>query len=183
MRDHIETAGRFLSAGKVIAYPTEAMYGLGCDIRHEAALARIIAIKNRPQNHGLIVVAAHWEQVAALTKPLPADRYDAIFKSWPGHTTWVFPATNTVSPLITGHHQSIAIRISQHPIIQAICQHVGYPIVSTSANKHHEPAALDYATVQHTLGNEVDYIMPGTIGNAQHASQIIDARTGQLYRS
>jgi len=182
MHNPVETAVGFLSTGQVIAYPTEAMYGLGCDIRHEAALERIIQIKSRPHNKGLIVVAAHWQQVEALTKPLPADCYDAIFHSWPGHTTWVFPAADGVSPRITGSHQSIAIRISQHPLIQALCTQFGHPIVSTSANKHHEPAALDYATVAQTLGNEVDYIMPGDIGQAQHASHIIDALTGKLYR-
>jgi L-threonylcarbamoyladenylate synthase len=182
MHSAIQTAVRFLSAGQVIAYPTEAMYGLGCDIRHEAALARIIQMKNRPENHGLIVVAANWQQVKALTQPIPDTRYEAIFHSWPGHTTWVFPAADEVSPRITGSHRSIAIRISQHPLIQALCTEFGHPIVSTSANKHHEPAALNYAQVEKSLGKEVDYIMPGEIGQAQHASHIIDALTGKLYR-
>lgn len=183
MHHDVETAVRFLAAGKVIAYPTEAMYGLGCDIRHEAALRRIIAIKNRPSTQGLIVVAANWQQVAHLTQPLPADRYDIIFPSWPGHTTWVFPAADTVSSCITGSHKSIAIRISKHPLVQAICNAFGQPIVSTSANRHQVPAARDYANVKQTLGDAVDYIMPGDIGDAQCASQIVDALTGQLYRS
>lgn len=178
----IQHAVMALQKGNIIAYPTEAMYGLGCDPFCTSALQRLITLKERPSAKGLIIVADKWERVAALTVPLPSEKYHVIFDSWPGHTTWLFPASERAPRLITGEHHTIAIRISAHPIIQALGKAYRKPIVSTSANKHKQPPCLCADAVHRTFGHSVDCIIEGSIGHALAASRIVNALDGTQIR-
>ena len=127
------------------------MYGLGCDPFSESALQRIIALKERPSAKGLIIVADQWERVHTLTQPLSNEQYNVIFDSWPGHTTWLFPASDKAPSLIIGDHSTIAIRISAHPLVHDLCAAYGGPIVSTSANKHQQAPCLNARAVLASL--------------------------------
>jgi len=117
--------------GGVIAYPTEAVFGLGCLPENSEALQRLLDIKQRPIEKGLILVAANFEQVrpylAKNIKPTPQQMA-------PDNVTWVYPVADNVSPLLRGRFDSIAIRISKHPLVQALCNTLDSPLTSTSAN-------------------------------------------------
>jgi len=87
-----------LASGGIIAYPTEAVYGLGCDVFSIDAVSRLLALKQRSWKKGLILVAANAEQIAPLLDPLPPTLVDKLTASWPGSTTWVIPDPNHLMP-------------------------------------------------------------------------------------
>ena len=128
-------AATTLHRGGVIAYPTEAVWGLGCDPSNEAAVARLLALKQRPVDKGLILVAGTLEQFHGLLDwdALPTDRSEAVFASWPGPHTWIVPTSGRVPHWITGAHDGVAVRVSAHPQVVALCDAFGGPLVSTSA--------------------------------------------------
>ncbi|MEE3003380.1 MAG: L-threonylcarbamoyladenylate synthase [Pseudomonadota bacterium] len=178
----IEKAILALQREQVIAYPTESMYGLGCDIYSQDALLRIIKLKKRDASKGLIVVAANWQQVENLTEKLPESDYREIFNTWPGATTWVFPAKSEVPQLVTGSKKTIAIRISSNPFVQELCKGFKGPIISTSANIQGHPPAISMQETFAVFGNKIDCYVPGKIGENKKASKIIDAQTKIVLR-
>ena len=174
-----------LQQGGVIAYPTEAVYGLGCDPDNEIAVAALLAIKQRPIEKGLILVAANYSQLLPYVddKAIPLEKRYQIFSSWPGHISWVLPASKTAPKWITGQFDSIAVRVSAHPVVQQLCSAYGKPLVSTSANLSGQPAITDKAELQQSLGDKLSAIMPGPLGGATQPSQIRDALSGNIVRS
>lgn len=174
-----------LTAGDVIAYPTEAVYGLGCDPDNEQAVLKLLAIKQRPVEKGLILIAATYEQLRPYIneQAVPAGRLEHILTSWPGHFSWVFPASTTTPNWITGRFSSVAVRVSAHPVVQQLCLAFGKPLVSTSANLAGEPAITDYQQLQANLGEQIALVVDGTLGGATQPSQIRDALTGDIFRS
>lgn len=171
-----------LHQGQVIGYPTEAVYGLGADPFNQHAVNAIIAMKQRDPDKGMILVASSWDQIDHLIAPInPLTQVD-IEASWPGPVTWVFPATDAVPHWVRGRHQTVAIRISAHPVVQDLCRHFGKPIISTSANLEGFPAIRDQRTLEISFGNDLACIVPGQLGGAKNPSQIIDASTHQHYR-
>src|SRR5690606_21294007 len=130
-----------LQAGGVIAYPTEAVWGLGCDPGNEAAVLKLLALKQRPVEKGMILVAAEPAQLAGWVElqALAEERRQAVLDSWPGASTWIVPAGERAPRWITGQHSGIAVRVSAHPLVQALCRTWGGPLVSTSANLAGQP--------------------------------------------
>ncbi|WP_333608495.1 L-threonylcarbamoyladenylate synthase [Arsukibacterium sp.] len=181
----IETAVEQLKSGEVIAYPTEAVYGLGCDPDNEQAVLALLAIKQRPVEKGLILVAATYSQLLPYVddKAIPLEKRYQIFSSWPGHVSWVLPASKTAPKWITGQFDTIAVRVSAHPVVQQLCQAYGKAIVSTSANLAGEPAITDYQRLLASIGLKVAAVVDGALGGAAQPSQIRDALSGQLVRS
>ena len=171
----IQKAILTLTNDGVIAYPTEAMFGLGCNIYSDKAVTKILDMKQRSYEKGLIIVGSCWDQVKDLTNSIPEKNYDPIFKSWPGHNTWVFPASINVPRKITGKHKTIAIRISNHPIVKLLCEEFRGPIVSTSANTQGKKPALTATEVKDIFKEKVDYIVQGKIGDKTKASTITSA--------
>lgn len=174
-----------LQQGGVIAYPTEAVYGLGCDPDNEAAVMALLAIKQRPVEKGLILVAANYSQLLRYVddKAIPPEKRYQIFSSWPGHISWVLPANKTTPKWITGQFDSIAVRVSAHPVVHQLCRAYGKPLVSTSANLSGQPAITDKAELEQRLGDKLAAIMPGPLGGATQPSQIFDALSGNIVRS
>ncbi|MEH8017009.1 Sua5/YciO/YrdC/YwlC family protein [Rheinheimera muenzenbergensis] len=174
-----------LQQGGVIAYPTEAVYGLGCDPDNEAAVMALLAIKQRPVEKGLILIAATYSQLLPYVddKAIPPEKRYQIFSSWPGHVSWVLPASKTAPKWITGKFDSIAVRVSAHPVVQQLCNTYGKPLVSTSANLSGQPAITDLLELQQSLGAMLSAIMPGALGGATQPSQIRNALTGDIVRS
>ena len=182
MLQQVTIAASKITKGMVIAYPTEAVYGLGCDVENHAAITKICNLKNRKISQGLIIVAAHWELVKHYTKPIEKERYKEIFTSWPGHTTWVFPASSLAPHGITGEHKSIAIRISAHPVIQALSLQLNAAIVSTSANIHGCQPAISAREVKQQFPN-LDYIIDAEVGSKKNTVSIIkQATNGKILR-
>jgi L-threonylcarbamoyladenylate synthase len=179
----IQTAVHAVQQGGVIAYPTEAVYGLGCNPRDLTAVQRILDLKQRPAHKGLILIAANFAQVAPYVLPLTPAIQTRIFAPTSHPTTWLLPVNPDVAPLIRGEHDTLAIRFTQHPICYALCQQLGHPLISTSANlSQHEPAR-SAAEVQQQFGTQLTYILDAPLGNASAPSEIHDARTGAVLRT
>lgn len=178
----ISRAVEILRKGGVIAYPTEAVFGFGCDPENRAAVERILKLKQRDQTQGLILVASSWEQLESLIEPIPPRQLQRVLSTWPGPYTWIFPAKPEVPYWITGNHRSVAVRVSDHPIVQTLCQQFGGPIVSTSANIHQSPPARDFRTVKLLFEKQVDSIVPGNVGNLRNPTEIRDAVSGERIR-
>lgn len=117
----VRQVARVLRAGGVIAYPTEAVWGLGCDPWNEAAVRRLLALKGRPQEKGLILVAADIGQFDFLLHDLPPAWRERLARSWPGPNTWLVPHHHRLPAWITGRHASVALRVSDHPRVRALC--------------------------------------------------------------
>ncbi len=180
--EDIQHAIDVVVSGGVIAYPTEAVYGIGCDPFNESAVARIADIKNRSLQKGLIVIASQWSQVAYLVKPLNSVVKARVFPTWPGAITWIFPAAATVPSWVSGKHDSIAIRISKHPIVKSLCDGLNAPIISTSANRSGQAPMRQLDQVKAIFSQEIDYYLGGELGGLNNPSQIRDAMTGAQIR-
>ena len=182
VHSNVSAATRILSKGGVIAYPTEGVYGLGCDPFNEQAVKKLLALKERPIEKGLILIAANWQQIEALIQPLSSKQLEKIQATWPGPITWVFPASDKAPPWICGEHFSIALRITDHPIAHALCEAFDQPIVSTSANVANQPAATSMAEVQKYFADKDVFMVQGEVGLLQKPTPIRDALTGNYYR-
>lgn len=177
----IKNAILSLKAGGVIAYPTESVFGLGCDPFNEEAVLKLIQLKHRSPHKGFIVVGASWEQLEPLTEPVAPAILAQVLASWPGPFTWIFPSKPNTLKLVRGAHASIALRVSAHPIVQTLCSVFG-PLISTSANREGHPPARNEKMVKLIFEKTVDYIVPGKVGNQLKPTQIRDAITGEILR-
>lgn len=180
----IDEAAPLLQRGGVLAYPTEAVWGLGCDPDNEAAVLRLLELKQRPVDKGLILVAAHLDPLRRwLDLPgLPPERLAIVLASWPGPHTWVMPAATGAPPWITGGRDSIAVRISAHPVVAALCEQFGGALVSTSANLGGEPPAYARAGLDPRLLDAIDGIVAGETGGLAQPTPIRLALDGSVLR-
>jgi L-threonylcarbamoyladenylate synthase len=177
----LETALTTLKRGGIIAYPTEAVYGLGCDPSNEAAVLKLLALKQRDVSKGLLLIAADFQQIAPYLAPVTSSQLQAALDTWPGSFTWVFPATSYVPAWIRGNHDTVAVRVTAHPIAKQLCQLFG-PLVSTSANIQHQAPAMSAEQVQTIFPTGVDVIVPGELGGETKPTQIRDVVTGKVIR-
>lgn len=179
----LRTARRYLEAGGIIAYPTEAVFGLGCDPLNPEAVMRLLAIKQRPWQKGMILIASNQSQLTPYLQPLDASTAQQLSDTWPGPVTWLLPARDDVPWWLRGTHRTLAVRVTAHPLASALCEAFGGPIVSTSANlAGHEPARRAL-TVRRELGEQVDYILHGALGDSHRPTEIRDAQTGRIIRA
>lgn len=179
---NIERAAQCLQTGGIVAYPTEAVYGLGCDPLNPAAFARLLALKQRPDAKGVILIAADEAQLAPFMAPLPAAMAATVRDSWPGPVTWIVPARDGVPPWLTGGRDSIAVRVTAHPLAAALCRVFGGALVSTSANRSGGRPARTALRVRQIFADELDDIVVGPLGGLARPTTIRDARTGALIR-
>jgi L-threonylcarbamoyladenylate synthase len=171
-----------LRDGAVIAYPTEAVWGLGCDPFSEAAVERLLTLKGRSAAKGLILIAAGIDQVEPWLAALDDTQRAAVLATWPGPYTWVVPAPQAPRWL-RGEHASLAIRVSAHPGVQALCRAWGGPLVSTSANRSGEAPLAGPADLHATFSDGLGYVLPGALGGDARPSEIRDAVTGAVLRA
>lgn len=172
-----------LRAGGVIAYPTEAVWGLGCDPFNPLAVDRLLRLKQRPVEKGLIVVAANMAQLEPLLQHLSADQRQRLAHSWPGPTTWLLPDPHQYFPAwIRGSFDSVAVRVSAHPPVRRLCEAYGGPLVSTSANPAALPPARSRLRVLRWFGRNLDHVLPGRLGGRAAPSTIVDLRSGRVLR-
>ncbi|WP_413113648.1 L-threonylcarbamoyladenylate synthase type 1 TsaC [Thaumasiovibrio sp. DFM-14] len=172
-----------LHKGQVIAYPTEAVFGVGCDPDCGKAVQRLLTLKQRSVDKGLILIASDYAQLKNYVddSALSEQQREAIFATWPGPVTWVMPAKPSVPSFLTGRFDTIAVRVSDHPLVQVLCRTYGKPITSTSANLTGEPPCRTAAEVQAQLGDKV-VLLNGETSGRLNPSEIRDALTGQLFR-
>ncbi len=179
----VHAAARVIQAGGIIAYPTEAVYGLGCDPGNEQAVRRLLTLKHRPLYKGLILIAAEFSQLAPLLQPLNPDERATLAATWPGPHTWLIPARTDTPPWLRGRHDTLAVRVTAHPLAAALCQACGHPLVSTSANFSRRPPARTALAVRRQLGSAIDDLLPGSVGGAAQPTAIRDLRTGWQVRN
>jgi L-threonylcarbamoyladenylate synthase len=179
----LQRASEKLQQGGIIAYPTEAVWGLGCDPGNYPAVKRILRLKNRSEAEGLILLAAGMDQLPALFATLNASQKARLASSWPGPTTWLIPDPDHLFPdWIKGQHQTVAIRVSAHPLVQALCSKFGGPIVSTSANRTGAKEIRSRAGLEEKFGDSIDYIVSGELGAAARTSEIRDLMSNRRIR-
>ncbi len=179
---NINEIATLIQQGGVIAYPTEAVFGLGCDPRNLPAVQRLLDIKHRPAEKGLILIASDFEQLRPF---LAQDLQASPEQTQPNNITWVFPADTTVSPLLRGSHTTLAVRVTKHPLVRELCDALNSPIVSTSANItgadpcHSTQSVLDQFK-HHQLAP--DAILDGPTGGQLNPTEIRDAISGKILR-
>lgn len=180
---HVHQAAQCLKAGGVIAYPTEAVWGLGCDPWNAEAVAQLLALKNRPEHKGVILVAASIGQVAHLFDPLDPALREKAEQYWPGPVTCLVPDPRLQVPeWIRGRHAAVAVRVTDHPLVQRLCLAFGGAIVSTSCNPAgREPARRGWQVARY-FGDTLDFTLPGSLGNQRQPSRIIDLVSGRQLR-
>ncbi len=175
---------RQLKTGGLIAYPTEGVYGLGCDPWNRNAVEKILTLKGRPMKKGLILIASHFGQLLPFILPPPKETLQRILQAWPGPVTWVLPTSRTCPGWIRGHHSTVAVRVTDHQIAAALCHAFGGPLISTSANPAQSRPARSSMAIRHYFGQQEDLlIVPGPLGTLRGATPIFDALTGRCLRT
>ena len=179
---NIRHAVHVLRRGGLIAYPTEAVFGLGCLPDKTQTIKKLLQLKQRPIEKGLILLAADLSQLAPYITPLEQDVEQKIQSGWPGPTTWVVPTPSRTSPLIRGKFHSIAIRVSAHPIVRELCRQCNSPIISTSANMTGQNMSYSAFDVRLRFNDQLDYILNAPLGDSDKPSVIRDAISERVIR-
>jgi len=160
-RAGIRQVSQVILQGGVAAFPTETFYGLGADARNEEALQKIFQLKGREENKPLLLLIGDQEWLAGLARHIPAVAERLMQNFWPGPLTLVFEAFPGLSSFLTGGTGTVGVRLSPHPVAQALVNAVGRAITATSANLSGQPSASVAAEVVRALGNRVDVILDG----------------------
>lgn len=170
--------------GGIIAYPTEGVYGLGCDPFNERSVLRLCALKQRPVSKGLILVASQWQHIEPLidASRLASSLLSQLKQNWPAATTYLFPCSTQTPQWIRGDHEQVAIRLSAHSSIQKLCNALGHALVSTSANLSGQPTLCSANAIHRAFNSNISGVLSGHLGGNDSPSRIIDTLTGQLIR-
>lgn len=181
----LDDAATLLQRGGVLAYPTEAVFGLGCDPHDAAAFERLFALKRRSPSQGALLIAADFAQVERYidTDKITDEILQQARNSWPGPHTWIFPRSAKVPAWVVGEHAGIALRITAHEPAAALCRAFGGALVSTSANPHGEPPARSTRTVESYFGDALDGLLDAPLGGQSSPSVIHDALSGAIIRA
>jgi len=181
--EEIEAAAALLRAGGVLAYPTEGVYGLGCDPDNREAFERIFVMKRRAPEQGVLLIAADFEQIRDWVGDASEAALDRARAAWPGAHTFIFPRSLRVPEWVAGGHAGIALRVTAHPPSGALCHAFRGPIVSTSANRHGEAPARSAADIRAIFGDEPDGVLDAPLGGLDKPTPITDAVSGAIIRA
>jgi len=182
MNWHIREAVRHIAAGNVIAYPTETVYGLGCDPFNGSAVLRVLELKQRSIEQGLILIASDFSRLEPLLLPVEKAVKNRIMRSWPGPVTWILPCRPETPAWLRGSHTGLAVRVTGDPVAAALCTEWGGPLVSTSANIHGKHPATSTLALRKAFNGHLDYILSGTTNLSGKPSEIRDAISGRIVR-
>ncbi|MDQ7849134.1 MAG: L-threonylcarbamoyladenylate synthase [Armatimonadota bacterium] len=166
---------RLIQEGGLLAYPTDTVYGIGCNAHNNSAVLRVYAVKHRPRSDPLPLLIADREQLAELVAEVPEVAERLMARFWPGALTLILRKGRGVSSLVTAGGEHVAVRLPDHPLPRSLVRGAGVPIVGTSANLH---GSISPTTAQHVafeLGDRVDMILDG--GRTRHGreSTVVDA--------
>lgn len=184
----VAEAAKCLKQGHVLAYPTEAVWGLGCDPFNEEAFSTILRLKQRPIEKGVILLAAQVAQIEPLLSHLSEAMRERVIDSWTDRsaaqraTTWLLPTGDYIPSWIKGQHDKVAVRVTTHPLCIALCHAFEGFIVSTSANPAGAEPARSLQQATQYFAQQLDYLN-GDLGLSQQPSRIIDAETGEIIRA
>lgn len=182
-RIHLQKASRVLHRGGLIAYPTEAVYGLGCLPWERRAVERLLDAKRRSWSKGLSLIAAGLEQLDDLVELPSGPLAEELRRSWPGPVTWVLNARPGIPFWLTGGRETLAVRVTGHPLARRLCATAASPLISTSANRSGRPPLRRALHVRRELGTLVDYVLKGELGGLEKPTLIRDGRTGAVLRA
>lgn len=178
----LHVAVKALLNSGVVACPTEAVWGLSCDPSNERAVNRLLALKNRPVTKGLILVAASQRQLDFLLSDVSPQQGEMLAACWPGPVTWLLPHHGRVPQWVSGEHDTVAVRVSDHPVVSALCVAWGGPLVSSSANPTGARPAREAFQVRRYFGERVDCLLPGRVGKSPRPTIIRDLTSGEIIR-
>ncbi|MGH8427198.1 MAG: L-threonylcarbamoyladenylate synthase [Gammaproteobacteria bacterium] len=178
----LAAAAAAIRRGGIVAYPTEGVFGLGCNPRNKAAVKRILGLKGRDVEKGLILLAANEAQLAPFIAPFEPDVARRILPTWPGPVTWIVPVAKDCPVWLTGGRPTLAVRVSAHPPARALARAADTALVSTSANMSGAAPAYSVEDVRALFGDELDALLEGEIGNLPGPTEIRDAATGRVLR-
>jgi L-threonylcarbamoyladenylate synthase len=170
-----------LKHGGLIAYPTESCYGLGCDPDNRRAVQRILKLKQRSQRKGLILVAAHYRQVARYLQPLTPTEQAKLQNDGAQAITYLMPVKPSCPRWLRGQHDTLAVRLTAHPLASQLCRSVDSALVSTSANVSGQRPAKTYAECQRLFGKKV-WVLRGRVGKRRQPSTIRAWVGGKIIR-
>ncbi len=182
MNASAEDAVAAVRVGGVVACPTEAVFGLSCDPMNEKAVARVLALKRRSPDKGLILIASDFSQLRRFCGALDEARWREVRATWPGPHTWLMPTSATCPVQVRGAHTTVAVRVTAHPIAAQLCSLCGGALVSTSANLSGSAAACSAQEVVAVFGDAVDVVVAGETGGDESVTPIRDAVTGRSVR-
>ena len=165
-----------------MAYPTEGVFGLGCDPLNALAVQTLLQLKDRPMTKGMILIAADLDQIEPFMEIGGSEVRSRILATWPGPVTWVVPAPKWVPAWLRGVHSGVAVRVTAHPVAAALCRMFGGPIVSTSANRTGRCPARSVLSVRRYFTQHEVMLIPGRIGKSPGPTQIFDANSGKRLR-
>jgi len=174
--------GHAISAGAVIGYPTDTIWGLGCDPLNFASVARILQIKNRNPDKGLILLSTQLEYCAPYIELDSAQR-ESLLAPCARPTTWLVKASEDCPWWIRGVHSSVAIRLCDHPLLQVLCDQLKSPLVSTSANRAGRSTVRNALQLRFQFDGELDYIVTGFSTGSGRPSEIKSLASGTTLRS
>ena len=176
----VDAAVAALRAGKLVAFPTETVYGLGADAGNDEAIASVFAVKGRPTDHPLIVHLATIEQLAQWSDPLPASAHKLAEAFSPGPITFLVPRAAHVSLAVTGGRRTVGLRIPAHPLTQAMLTAFGGGVAGPSANRFGRVSPTTAADVLLDLGDDVDVVLDGGPCEVGIESTIVDCTTSPV---
>ena len=171
-----------LRSGQVIAYPTEAVYGLGCDPANESAVRKLLSLKDRPESAGLVLIASEYSQLQAWIAEIDQSLVEKAMQTWPGPVTWLFPRATGVPDYLAGNHDTIAVRLTAHEPSRTLCNAFGSALVSTSANHTAAKPARSAEEVEDYFGYHIAGILAGPLGGAENPSEIRDLLSDNIIR-
>ena len=172
--EKIERAAEILVQGGVIGYPTETVYGLGCDAYNSKAVERIFRLKQRDRRKALILIAGDIMQISDMVETIPEAAERLINNFWPGPLTLIFESSSRIKDCAFGRSKTVAIRIPDSLICQELIKETGFPLVSTSANRSGEPASTTAQQVQSVFQSELDLIIDGGPTSETIPSTLVD---------
>jgi L-threonylcarbamoyladenylate synthase len=160
-----------LRRGGLIAYPTESCYGLGCDPDNRRAVLRILKLKQRPQRKGLILIASDYQQVVRYLQPLTPEQQQRLKDAGAQSITYLMPVKPSCPRWLRGSHDTLAVRLTAHPLAHDLCETLDMALVSTSANRSGRRPAKTYAECQRLFGKKA-WVLQGRVGKRKKPSTI-----------
>lgn len=175
-------AAAAIACGGIVAYPTEGVFGLGCDPANASAVERLVKLKGRAEDKGFILIAASQAQIHEYLAPINPQLQARLDNDWPGPVTWVLVGNDSLSELVRGGRKTLAVRVTAHHTAASLCVACGHALISTSANISGQPPCMDANSIQRVFGNKIDYTIDAPLGGLQKPTPIFDGATGTQLR-
>jgi len=176
----VKRAAEVLGNGGIVVYPTETVYGIGCDPLNREAYSRILRLKGRDESRPMLLLACSVAQVEEFAGGLPdvVSRLADVF--WPGPLTMVFRPEKRLPDYLYGPGDGVAFRVSPHPLASLLAFEFGAPVVSTSANRTGEPPLTTYSDALREFGDRVDVVLEGSGEMNGAPSTVVDLTSGEV---